>query len=1003
VPYEREEIDCRLWQDPIGAVRAASGPRDWEKNRLIDVYKEIEESISGRDGNTEKVQVLLVMVRSGDSAEDYEDRLRSRQAALAALRRCRLRPERDDCIHYFAVDSHTMRDPGGEGRITDLTDSRVLIVPYEWFKPDELQPAGRTEVVPKRVLILWLQDEYFTRNPLRGLRRLTGRLRPGYSTDEAERKRLQIDVIGPTESTTLRKMLEEEITDEPNDPNIGMYSPMSTAAPDILTHNLPNAPKDRSIRSILKNKGFDFIRTIGTDAHLADCLIRELERRGVDLKHCGVRVALVCEWDSFYGRVFPFTFSLMRNQYTRNDEGWKTNGLADHLHEVLEDRDVLADVFYYVGGIDGKLPARNLPEQSQSVERSQKPQAQRQPTFTEAPEFPAGRSQVDYVRRLARNLADKYEGPKGPGKKKFRAIGIIGSDVYDKLLLLQALREEFSDVIFFTTDLDARLMHHPNFKWTRNLIVASNYGLALNEHYQPLTLRFRDNYQTSQYLACLMALGFSARSKKLLRELPEGTLESAFGSPRLFEIGRDCAVNLTGKSETSAEELNLHPTVPKTAAHRDRARGYLLGIGVAAGIVLLLLVYFGQNIWKVMTAFFSMKKARSKRERYIALTKRIILGALVMGSVLSVTLFIYTVYNNHFWWEGEPFSFAKGVSIWPGEALRLAAGILSLIFIIKSLYDLSVNEEDIKDELLNESSEGEERSGKGCEMLARWYAENVSIFFWRVSGRIKAEELWRQYVRRGRLHHRLVRIIPALLLYLALGITLMFTFGFPNWPGRGHPSLVVDRILLVLAVPSMLLLMFFVVDATQLCARFIKILKEPTNWSGTNIMKRLEKAEREELKKSQPKETQNEQMKQELERRLESMREDFDEWLDIKLIAHRTEAVGKLIYYPFIILLIMLVARSPLFDNWNWPIGLILVLAIYATFALYCAIRMRRSAENARTQAIARLQTNLVLVEIRSMKQGAFSPFSENPVIGAILIPSGGVTLLALWEMFGKF
>ena len=49
----------------------------------------------------------------------------------------------------------------------------------------------------------------------------------------------------------------------------------------------------------------------------------------------------------------------------------------------------------------------------------------------------------------------------------FKAIGVLGSDVYDKLLILQALKQNFPHAIFFTTDLDARLFPPREIQWTR--------------------------------------------------------------------------------------------------------------------------------------------------------------------------------------------------------------------------------------------------------------------------------------------------------------------------------------------------------------------------------------------------------------------------------------------------------------------------------------------------------------------------------------------------------
>jgi hypothetical protein len=137
------------------------------------------------------------------------------------------------------------------------------------------------------------------------------------------------------------------------------------------------------------------------------------------------------------------------------------------------------------------------------------------------------------------------------------------------------------------------------------------------------------------------------------------------------------------------------------------------------------------------------------------------------------------------------------------------------------------------------------------------------------------------------------------------------------------------------------------------------------------------------------------------------------EWLDIKFIASHTEVIGKLIYWPFIVLLIMFVARNRYFDNWDFPIPLIIIFLLNSTCALCCAWMLRREAEKTRRVALDRLGKELVEAtgagdkcrtkqletmteQIKSVRRGAYSPFTENPVLHAILIPSGGVSLLTL-------
>ncbi|MHC4623930.1 MAG: hypothetical protein ACYS4W_08510 [Planctomycetota bacterium] len=1030
--WRREKIDCRLWQDPVKAVlETEPNQRVLDKHGLKRVAEGLSKLVRGQ--KAPQVHVLLVMAHSGETAEDQENRLRSRQAVLAALRCVDFEPEKTKEICYFAVDIGTPNEPNDTEPNACTPDSDMLIAPYEWFKRGQLRQTNRTEPLAKNVLVLWLQDECFRVRPLSRLRHLSAGLKDEFDklTPKAT---CYFSVIGPTDSPMLRKMLEEPIQPDLNGPTINIYSPWSTADPRILTYQVPedtNGVKDANdpdIRARLNRKGFGFVRTIGTDDQLARCLIEELGRRirRFNDSRAPAQVALNCEWDSFYGQVFPPTFAAVRSQMQNEKAGSKVSEFAGELDKVLKDPNSLRDLptFYYIRGIDGELPGRKSSETATSKERSP---SQSTTTFTEAPESPTGRSQLDYIRRMAQSLAQEY---RRPWENRLKAIGIVGSDVYDKLLLLQALREEFDDVIFFTTDLDARLMHHTNFRWTRNLIVASNYDLAFNEDYQDLTLRFRDNYQTSLYLACRTALKLCTAEEKLFDQKAQ-ELEVKLRHPRLFEIGRGCAVNVSAGPRQTQASASIHPPGGGSSkGDKDRARHYLSWIVAILVCALALLAYFSKGVRGILTALFCSKRPRFRDILGLSAEKMVSekrYAKVVVLLILVTVLFVVVMCQDHFRGGGEPVSFLKGVSIWPGEMLRLLAGILSIFLLTKSWSDLSENQERVMDyffrRALGERKTIEEswkaftryrtkRRVRGKQisqwkmLLKRWRmfleycAENISLFSWEAADQIKAQAVWKQYARRGYLHHRLIRIIPALAIYVVLGIFLMSTFGFGNCPYRGRVSFWTDRVVLLLSVGAMLVLMFFVVDATRLCARFIEVLKKPTDWS--DILEKLSDEEKLGLDKSQ----------------LERMEGDFDEWLDIKLIAFRTEAVGRLIRYPFIVLPIMLLSRSRFFDNWNWPIGLVLTLAIYTAFALYCAVKMRRSAEKARNQAMSRLQTNLVgiegwdkarakkikamIEEIRSIKQGAFSPFSENPVIGAILIPSGGVTLLALLEMFSN-
>jgi hypothetical protein len=118
-----------------------------------------------------------------------------------------------------------------------------------------------------------------------------------------------------------------------------------------------------------------------------------------------------------------------------------------------------------------------------------------------------------------------------------------------------------------------------------------------------------------------------------------------------------------------------------------------------------------------------------------------------------------------------------------------------------------------------------------------------------------------------------------------------------------------------------------------------------------------------------------------------------------------------LIWYPLIVLAVLVLARSSFFDNWSWPSSIILVFSLNALWAFGSAAFLSRTAEQLRAAAIAKLQQLRVesydspgrrqtfdelIGEIRGLKRGAFAPMTEQPFIRAVILPSGGLGLLAV-------
>ena len=123
-----------------------------------------------------------------------------------------------------------------------------------------------------------------------------------------------------------------------------------------------------------------------------------------------------------------------------------------------------------------------------------------------------------------------------------RAVGVLGSDRYDKLLILQALRSLLPNAVFFTTDLDALVLHPTARPYTRNLLVASSFGLHLDDDLQREIPPFRSSYQTAAFFAA------------------QAAVKGADGQPctwnepaLLFEVGLSSLFQISIRNERQAE------------------------------------------------------------------------------------------------------------------------------------------------------------------------------------------------------------------------------------------------------------------------------------------------------------------------------------------------------------------------------------------------------------------------------------------------------------------
>jgi hypothetical protein len=138
--------------------------------------------------------------------------------------------------------------------------------------------------------------------------------------------------------------------------------------------------------------------------------------------------------------------------------------------------------------------------------------------------------------------------------------------------------------------------------------------------------------------------------------------------------------------------------------------------------------------------------------------------------------------------------------------------------------------------------------------------------------------------------------------------------------------------------------------------------------------------------------------------------EAIADWIDMQYLARSTRCITGLIYFPFLSFAVMILARGQLFDNfptlWIIPIAQAssLVAIVGSVLAYRSAAEAARKA--AREHLTARIiatqgdaktagQLERMLNETESLTEGAFAPWTSQPIVRAVLLPL--VTYVATW------
>ena len=779
-----------------------------------------------------------------------------------------------------------------------------------------------------------------------------------------------------------------------------------------------------TVHDFFSSLGITLFRTTATDEVLAHGIVEELKLRKIvlgekrpkantpqDVHH----IALISEWDSFYGQTLP-------NTMARGFED-ETCPLGENAKTGLVHR------LTYMRGLDGQLPGTQETadrKAGKGTAEAGKPASladvfKTQPGGKDDEDLPNGQAQRDYLRRLAsrlRNLDDSLRQKKEGG---ISAIGILGSDVFDKLLVLRALEPEFPEAVFFTTDFDASLTLPSELDFTRNLIISSSFGPELRPEIQGEIPPFRSSYQTAAFLATNLAVGATRDGRE-----PSFDQEkiSAWLSPsRIFEIGRTGDIiqyagkaadvpaatpqNRDHKSPAYVAQ-NTAPIEGRSTASPSACGRDLLACGdVQPPIESLFSEPENLDLISVTLAVSSILiflTLCSRRVRERARVEAGLIGLIVAAAAAACYNWGRLANWLTEYGDGEPMALLQGVSVWPTVLLRVLGVVLSGYLLWRAWRKLDENLFEIAQELnLPNPSLAITAARKGAEgqtiwkKLARIFSYSLREHQPDPSKPYKIKIAWCEYVYQGRSAARLLRVV----VYTAVMYCLWFyvispLLGQAVTPQRGDFARHVLRYTSKVEIICMMAVMYVVFDATWLCLGFVKDLcRSSTEWPSKT--------------------------RAQFEDRLGLEPRFIDKWIDLDFVAKRTRCISTLIYYPFILIALVIVTRSTVFANYTPNPKIFVFQGTCLAIVFGCAIALCWAAQAMRNAAKQKLMDGIIcakgprakdlgedsgsvgqletlLVRLDDLREGAFSPLSQQPLVRALLLPAGSFGWTTLLE-----
>lgn len=939
VASAEQTVVARLWEDPLQAIQAQIATLEKKGTTFLRIFDEnhnaraVSEEVRKMAVGREGVCLLVVPIPDTPFPNDLETRLRMRYSIQMALAEESYAPDDRDHLGYFKFSATPIFEHNGE-------PSASPYIPYEWFVSRSLAQERKKIAV----LVLWLPETFLNgrdRTPLSLLAKLGGDLCAGLDGKEGDQL-AGLFMIGPRSSDTLKKMVAEHGKPGPAGKadeqalallrnKLSIFSPQATT-PDWLIGLEPQREwkKAREDLAVKLQRVFEpvgkpsdwryFHNFIAPDDQLTDLLVVELGLRGFNFSPGTTdKILVLAEADTSYGRSLPVALQASINSHRESnidagENGAPPTGSGTSLTiKSLNGRDASDSplrIYHYLRGLDQQKGQEGISKEPQRA-NAKTPEELLSAVLTREGHMALGESQLDYAERLAIDIKE------GPDAKSIKAIAVLGTDIYDKLILLRSLRPKFPGAIVFTTDLDARLWHPDHLSFTRNMVVASAYGIntdqvapgriGQSDNLSSATIApFRDVYQHAIFRACRAALQ-KAVSPGPIASIP---------SPRLFEIGENGPITLSPGGRGLAFSTVLSRGMGVLKLWMMEHRFLFISIFVLSVLSLIKIVL---NYKKYSIHFVN---------RGVLIT--VATGGLGVVAAGYVARFLGSLPG------GEPWAWNQGVSVWPTELLRLVIclGVITFLFWAQKSFTSSLKHLE-KNYSFGDKAASTARPLQG--IFQPWPEKGAEP----TSSMIEATAVFASYLNGASVKKRAGRVLCVAGLYFALTLAVAWSGLYtPHIRGGGYAR-TIDTVMFAASTFLFVVVLFYVLDAVYLLAQLLRGISGPATLWPPRLVERIEQ-------------------------RYRIGGCDVSGYLDVKFAAETSRKIGRLLFFPFAFQLVFILERNRFFDNWTWPPPLIGIFVCNILISVGAWLILRGAARKIREEALERLELALDGLEMTS-------------------------------------